>query len=357
MSGEQLRYESTYGNHKKLRDYLKNRANTASADEFGLTPLMYAVWNGHVECVKYLICNDVGVDVRGVKVSALHMRSCKGYTALHLAALDAPKSSAKEITLLLLVAGLDRTWLCDEGSTPEDYARANDCEQSLLAFQEFDDAEQDTKILAELDRIRKTLLENYTFIHNPTMNVEPAKMWRESKRFEIPGFLYDPLHVGAIPEGMKIHEHQLEPLRQEGYEAVKDTVQALQVLDFSVEQADANQMRRAKLISAGDSDKTWEPADLGQLRADKARAVIRAHSPYERRRRKEQRVLAKLEHEQAAIETEMRELVEEQARQDEEERQRLEELARRKAEHEEMMSQKLKLDKDDAEPWLVKKRF
>jgi len=312
MSGEQLRYDATYGNYKKLRDVLKDRANTASADEYGLTPLMYAVWNGHVECVKYLICNDVGIDVRGVKVSSLHMRSCKGYTALHLAALDAPKSSAKEITLLLLIAGLDRTWKCDEGRTPEEYAKENDCDASLQAFIEFDAAESDDKVLANLDRIRKTLLEKYTFIHNPTMNVEKASLWREVKRFTVPDFIYEKQHVGALPDGMKIHEHQLVPLRNEAYVGVKDLTESLQMLDFSVEQADINQKRRAKLLSAGDTEGTWDPADLSQLRADKARSVIRAHSPYERRRRKEARVQAKLEAEHAAIEAEIQMLMSQQ---------------------------------------------
>ena len=81
MSGEQIRYDSQYGLHEHLRDILKTRANTAEADDLTLTPLMYAVWNGHVECVKYLVCNDVGVDVKGNKVSSLHMTTCKGYTA------------------------------------------------------------------------------------------------------------------------------------------------------------------------------------------------------------------------------------------------------------------------------------
>ena len=71
MSGEQLRYDATYGLHKHLGDILKTRPNTASADSFGLTPLMYAVWNNHVECVRYLVSNDVGVNAAGSKVSSL----------------------------------------------------------------------------------------------------------------------------------------------------------------------------------------------------------------------------------------------------------------------------------------------
>ena len=309
MSGEQLRYEAQYGNHKKLRDILKDRANTAQADEYGLTPLMYATWNGHVECVKYLICNDIGVDARGVKVSSLHQKSCKGYTALHLAALDSPSWSSKEITKLLLIAGLDRFSKCNEGYTPLDLARMNPCENSHLAFQEFEqylqiiqtkantnkastnNAATEEKLEREYTSIKKTLLDKYTFIHNPTMNVEKDKLWREAKSFEIPSFIYESQHAGEIPDGMKIHEHQIQPLLIQGESLVKDTIESLKMLEFSLSQADINHARRAKLLSSGDNDGSWEPgrADLSQMRADKARRIIRAHSPYERRRRREER--------------------------------------------------------------------
>jgi ankyrin repeat protein len=57
-------------------------------DEYDLTPLMYSVWGGHVECVKYLVSNDFGVSKTGVKRSSLDMVSTKGYSALHLAGRD-----------------------------------------------------------------------------------------------------------------------------------------------------------------------------------------------------------------------------------------------------------------------------
>lgn len=50
------------------------------SDEFGLTPLHYAVWNGHVECVKLLVCNTLGVDKDGNRASSLNITSCLGYT-------------------------------------------------------------------------------------------------------------------------------------------------------------------------------------------------------------------------------------------------------------------------------------
>ena len=283
MSGAQLRYDAQYGNHKALREVLKHRANPAQADEWGLTPLMYAVWNGHAECVKYLICNDVGIDAQGVKVSALHAKSCKGYTALHLAALDAPKWCAKDITQLLLIAGLERTRRCNDGLTPEELAAASKNEASLEAFAAFDRQESDANIRAEHQKIRDVLLEKYTFIHNPTMNVDVEK----SFQFPAPDFLFDKQRIGYVPPGMRIHENQIDPLRQEAFASMAG-IPALRALDFSVQQADINRKRREQLLVKGDTEGTWVPVDTATMHADKARALIRAKSPYERKRRQQQ---------------------------------------------------------------------
>lgn len=78
MSGDYLRHCAQQGESHQLRSILKNRGNPCSQDEFGLTALMYAVWNGHVECVKYLITNDFGVDKDGIKTTSLNLQSCKG---------------------------------------------------------------------------------------------------------------------------------------------------------------------------------------------------------------------------------------------------------------------------------------
>ena len=41
---------------------------------------MYAAWNGHVECVKYLASNVYGTDKNGIKCSSLNMVTTRGYT-------------------------------------------------------------------------------------------------------------------------------------------------------------------------------------------------------------------------------------------------------------------------------------
>lgn len=78
MSGDDLRAAAQQGDWRQIKHILKNKSNPCSKDEFGLTALHYAVWNGHVECVKYLVKNTFGVDGNGVKTTSLNMQSCKG---------------------------------------------------------------------------------------------------------------------------------------------------------------------------------------------------------------------------------------------------------------------------------------
>jgi len=261
MSADQLRYDAQYGLHEHMRDILKNRANTAEADELTLTPLMYAVWNGHVECVKYLVCNDVGVDVTGNKVSALHLTSCKGYTALHLAGLDCPPQSCKEITTILLVAGLDPVAVkCVMGRSAEDLALLERNEEFLSALSEFRDREKNPKIDAELNALKQTLFEKYTFIHNPTMMAE-----RWEANFKVPAYVFGDHHVGELPEGMHIHEHLIIPLIEEGY-SLKTGVDALNCIDFAMQQANINEKRRERLLEA-DRKSSWTAVDMEAVKA------------------------------------------------------------------------------------------
>ena len=267
MSADQIRYDAQYGRHEHLREILKDRANTCEADDVTLTPLMYAVWNGHVECVKYLVCNDVGVDIRGSKVSALHMVSCKGYTALHLAGLDCPPGVCKEITTILLVAGLEpEETRCHMGKSAEDLAQAEGNTPFLDALYEFRNRkepgnEKNDKIL---DELKATLLERYTFIHNPTMMIEK---WKAN--FKVPAFVFEDHRKGELPEGLRIHEHLIAPLIDEGF-SLKTGVDALKCIDFAREQALINEDRRAVLLQA-DPSSGWEPVDMVALAASRVK--------------------------------------------------------------------------------------
>jgi len=80
MSGCELRQAAIDGNFDVVKDFIVKRCNPCSTDEYGLTALHYAVWNGHVECVKLLVCNTLGVDVNGIKRKSIELVSSMGYT-------------------------------------------------------------------------------------------------------------------------------------------------------------------------------------------------------------------------------------------------------------------------------------
>lgn len=82
MSGEEIRKLAQQGDHKVLRSLLLQSGNPCSVDEYQITPLMYAAWNGHIECVKYLACNTRGINKDGIKCNALNMVTSRGYTGI-----------------------------------------------------------------------------------------------------------------------------------------------------------------------------------------------------------------------------------------------------------------------------------
>ncbi len=80
MSGDDLRRAAIIDDQRSLKEFLLNKPNVCSVDEFGLSSLHYAVWNGHVNCVKMLVMNPNGVNREGNRTSCLDLQSCVGYT-------------------------------------------------------------------------------------------------------------------------------------------------------------------------------------------------------------------------------------------------------------------------------------
>lgn len=250
MSGEDLKQAAIQGKHKLLCSVLKDRANACSADEYGLTALMYACWNGHVESVKYLAANPMGIDSNGKRRSCVDLVSCKGYTAMHITALDAPEKSAPEIIKCLLMLGADQTIRCREDQTAYEIALKLGKTSVMRAFNDYNTQDENIGLRMEMDDLKRELKSKFTFYHEPKMIVEP---WDAD--FEIPKFLYEPQRAGAIAPKLTIHENQILSLAEEGFYN-KDGSESLHCLSFAKEQARINRERRADLISAGDPG--WE---------------------------------------------------------------------------------------------------
>lgn len=293
MSGEDLRRMSINGLSDELRNVLEKRANTCSTEgEYGLTPLHYAVWNGYPECVKYLIANDMGVDNQGEKRSCINMVSCLGYAALHLCAMDTPKAVVKEITMLLLVAGSDRSILSKNGKAPLDLAKEEDNTDFIEACEAFDEAESfiatdasrpfvpafegqeaplkspeekeqesiEYKIVQlqeELAELRQNLRVNYCFQLEPHAKVSATEM----KDLCGPGFgqITDAEdRAPRLPPGMTVHENHISPITKFAFNQLEG-VPAMKCLGFSRDQALINRERRIRLIKESNPD--WEPSE------------------------------------------------------------------------------------------------
>lgn len=80
MSGIDLRKAAVAGDSELVKEYIIQRCNPCSVDEYGLSALHYAVWNGHIECVKLLACNTQGVDVYGKRARSMELMSTMNYT-------------------------------------------------------------------------------------------------------------------------------------------------------------------------------------------------------------------------------------------------------------------------------------
>lgn len=80
MSGEDLRLAVKFNDIETVRNLLLRKANPCSSDEFDLTSLHYAVWNGHIECVKYVALNPCGITKKREKKDCLNLQSTMGFT-------------------------------------------------------------------------------------------------------------------------------------------------------------------------------------------------------------------------------------------------------------------------------------
>lgn len=257
MSGEQLRSCAIEGDHERLASFLKGIANPCSADEYGITPLMYAVWNGHVECVKYLVSNDMGVSRIGRKGSALHLTSERGYSALHLAALDCPEWSIKEITMLLMIMNVNRTLKCTQGKTALEIAEVHNNKLFISAWSDFHSPEKADEIEKMASDTIEILASSYAYRKNSTLFVKP---WKAN--FPVPKFIYKEERMGAIPHGMHLHEHHLEPLIDNGFNKMRST-DSLHCLDFVLEETKINEERRKDLVKV--FDEQWIAPELPNL--------------------------------------------------------------------------------------------
>lgn len=232
---------AVYGNARQLRGYIRDKVNPCTADNYGLTPLMYSVWNGHVQCVMLFLANDKGVNASGEKCSCINLVSTRGYSALHLAVLDSPIWSAEECTYVLLCANADKSLRCSEGFTPYELAVQHEKNNLIEIFKKFESPS--TELLEEIERTKKLLDKDYRY--------DPRKDWRgviSEANFTIPRFLTQKgLRLGALPRELDMHEQHIRPLVVVADKQLRGA-NAIHCLQFADEQAGINKERRGLLV-------------------------------------------------------------------------------------------------------------
>lgn len=317
MSGEYLRACATQGDSEEVWRLLKERANACSTDKYGLTALHYAVWNGHVECVKYLVCNSWGVDKSGKRGHALNLVSVLGLSPLHLAAQDCPHWAAKEITELLLMAGVDSSLRDNAGRVAWEYAKLENNTGALEAFETYkelqtvletreiermssveeeaesvlgeigvndalvaavsnstsngtstDDCDMNDGDGAVVNLISKLPLELYfdDVVSRCTRSVDPVidrvAIWEsEGPQFPAPSFMARRVRCGRLPTTAKILERHIKPMVL--YSEKLSGIKSYRGMEFAKREGEANKARRELLLQA--ADPTWKPVEDSEL--------------------------------------------------------------------------------------------
>lgn len=173
--------------------------------------------------------------------------------------MDCPTKHVKEIITLLLIAGSDQSLKSNSGKTAEEIARENNNEEALAGFFEYEEASDKTEIMSKFQDIAKDLHENYCY-QDPSAYMTDVQPW--DAKFHVPSFLFERQRAGLIPQGMKIHEHQIRPLIKEAVDEMAGP-DALACLDFTRKQANMNKVRREILIQQ--SQPTWTPPILPKI--------------------------------------------------------------------------------------------
>jgi ankyrin repeat protein len=117
LLGTVLHYAAVDGYDEVAALLLDKGASANSRDRKGMTPLMWACFNGHLGVVKMLVQHMHG--------QGLQERSDRGWTALHNAAYR----GHEDIVRCLLLGGADLTITDNEGRTPRAHAEETPCSE------------------------------------------------------------------------------------------------------------------------------------------------------------------------------------------------------------------------------------
>ncbi|CAM9882040.1 unnamed protein product [Sphacelaria rigidula] len=225
MSGDLLRRGAIFGDVDNIKCQLEQGSNPCSVDEFGLSALHYAAFNGHIRCVEVLCVNDIGRDLNGKQRSCIDLQSCKGYTALHLAAFDGVEGV--EVINVLVKAGANRTLRDAYGKTAAEAASKagrHDCVSAL-----------------NLEMADKKDLEDYRRKMKDILRVQRAQL--------TVGNAGERKRRAPKPKDLAMYEDEIVPFSETHF-AGKHEKETIQNLVIATKEASINERRRKVLIDS-----------------------------------------------------------------------------------------------------------
>jgi len=221
VGSESLRNYAVLGQVEDLRALLAGGGNPLGADECGLNSLHYAVWNGHIECIKILLANDIGVDEEGVSRSCLNAQTKLGMTPLHIAALEGWEGPT---TLrLLLLAGCDASLTDVEGRTAEELARSMERWDCVEVFDSHLQEKEE-----EIELFKQEL---------QTLVVRKRVACRGDKRGP------------AVPKELEMDEDAIRPFADENVRGPRKA-EVIRNLVLATDQSQKNEARRENLANS-----------------------------------------------------------------------------------------------------------
>lgn len=212
---------------------------------------------------------------------------------MHLAALECPQVSVKEITTVLLLAGVDFKLLDKDGNSAYDIATKSQNTAFLETFREFIDAMKgkidSTPLRATLSKLKKEYqlhaflpltaeqeignsmvqaVENYSQLQGQLAEqfqweLEHQSLGQTSNAGTDHVNLADKAslqklrtafdqtqRVGTLPRQLAIGEHLILPLAEFGFHHQQGTIDSLHTQRFAAEQGTKNAERRKKIMKS-----------------------------------------------------------------------------------------------------------
>lgn len=169
----------------------------------------------------------------------------------------------REVTLILLMAGIDPKILDKHGNTAYKLAKENENEEFITAFLNYVDARKGVQDMTPYKAMYEKMKKDFFFatyrseVPKPVSPIKTKKKVEltplEAAKFPVPSYVEEQIRVGEKPSELAVPEHVIRPLVDTGFNELEG-VDSLRCLKFAKDQALINASRREKLAKIANPD-------------------------------------------------------------------------------------------------------